>query len=228
MDEERGLFRMPTNDAYEALSTFSQTTLDSSNFFQNLARGKVSHRTLRQIMIQYFWWRNSFHQWFGVCIQKAPSFGRNPSVGHALEALASHIVEEVREDHYGLCQNFILQLGDDTLLPPWEVTEDYIASFPCRYGADQPFESALAALAGREIIAVSRNHRIRSALNAMRLPGDHPFWVIHETLEQEHFYHLWSVLPPHPDTLLEIAQEEIRLHVYFWENIWSVSRTLEN
>jgi heme oxygenase-like protein len=200
-------------------------TLSGSRFFTGLARGSHSLEHVRDVFSQYYWWRNRFHRWFGVCIARSEGFGTRAPIEFVLSELIEHIGEEIKGDHHGLCQRALRQLGvtDFAAIRPLPLTEAYTQSFIDRYACgDRSGEEALAALAGRELLAPKRNRMTIDALNQhYGIREGLEFFSLHEELEVEHFKGLWEAVGRYeacgPDRLVRAAQEEITLHMRFWD-----------
>jgi pyrroloquinoline quinone (PQQ) biosynthesis protein C len=87
-------------------------------------------------------------------------------------------------------------------------------------------EEALAALAGREIVAPTRNRLTINALSQhYGIASGLEFFNLHEELEIEHFKSLWGALvksySADAKLLVEAARTEIRMHVAFWDAIYN-------
>src|SRR5579859_2078268 len=86
-------------------------SLAASRFFSGLRDGTHDKDHVRAVFSQYYWWRNRFHRWFGVCIAKAPGFGTDTPTEFILSELIEHIEEEISGDHHGMCVTFMRELG---------------------------------------------------------------------------------------------------------------------
>ena len=210
------------------LQNFAEKALEESVFFNDLKAGSLSLSVLGKVFNQYYWWRNSFHQWFGLCILNTPSFGTDLSVGYVLKELAEHIQEEIRGDHHGLCVAFLNEIGikHPACEPIIATTRNYCDSFINRF-ADTRLEPelSLSALAGRELVTPKRNRIIIDSLNGKyKIKNRIEFLEIHEELEVEHFEGLWDVLinTYHADAgkIRRSAEIEILNHVHFWDEVY--------
>jgi pyrroloquinoline quinone (PQQ) biosynthesis protein C len=219
--------------AVEALSAVADVTnhvnnsLAKSKFFAGLKRGTHSIEHVRAVFSQYYLWRNQFHRWFGVCIAKSPAFGTSAPIEYVLSELTEHIEEEIKGDHHGMCKTFLKHLGVTNLaaIKPLAITTAYCDSFITRYiSPSKTGEEALAALAGRELVAPARNRISIDTLSAnYSLTEGLEFFTLHEELEVEHFKGLWEAVtkdyPGDTDELVKAAKDEITLHVKFWDDV---------
>ena len=202
-------------------------SLDRSRFFSGLKAGDHSLGHLQAVFGQYYWWRNRFHRWFGVCIAKAPGFGTEAATEFILSELIEHIEEEITGDHHGMCVTFLRELGltDLPAITPIQVTREYTDSFADRYmPAERSGEEALAALAGRELVAPARNRITIDALSqSYEVTKGLEFFSLHEELEVEHFKGLWEAVVKtysgKHEQLVEAAKTEVTLHVRFWDDV---------
>ena len=202
-------------------------SLDGSEFFRGLRGGEHSREHLAAVFSQYYWWRNRFHRWFGVCIAKTPGFGTAVPTEFVLSELIEHIEEEIKGDHHGMCQTFLRQLGvtDFAAIEPIAVTAAYTDSFADLYAcSDRTGEEALAALAGRELVAPKRNRITIDALSlAYGVREGLEFFSLHEELEVEHFKGLWDAVTKSyqgdPQQLVAAAKHEVARHVKFWDDV---------
>lgn len=211
------------------LAAVADRTLQASAFFGGLRTGRYDLEQVRDVFGQYYLWRNRFHQWFGVCIVRSPAFGIGVDTSYILSELAHHIEEEISGDHHALCRTFLDSLGVDTsAVAALPVTDAYCRSFIGRYlDPDRTGEEALAALAGRELVAPARNRLIVDALSRhYGVTEGLEFFDLHEDLEAEHFEGLWDALTrtrsAAPTLLFEAARSEIVDHVRFWDDVLDV------
>lgn len=203
------------------------TSLDRSRFYSGLQAGTHSLDHLRAVFGQYYWWRNRFHRWFGVCIAKAPGFGTEAPTEFVLSELIEHVEEEIKGDHHGMCVRFLRRLGISDLasIQPIPQTRAYTDSFAERYMCtDRSGEEALAALAGRELVAPRRNRITIDAFSQIYgIKDDLEFFSLHEELEVEHFKGLWDAVSKtyagNPEQLVAAAKDEISHHVRFWDEV---------
>jgi hypothetical protein len=214
-------------DVVDDLTNHIAWELERSTFFSALSAHNLTLGHVRDVMSQYYLWRNAFHRWFGVCIAKSPPFGTTFDTPYVLAELAEHIQQEITGDHLGMCQRFLSAIGVtlDVTIEPIPVTVRYIDSYAARFlNGESSFEEALAALAGRELVAVHRNQLISRVLSdQFRVdPRDLEFFHLHEDLEEEHFKGLWNaVLKSHNDAtrLTDSAKRAISEHIHFWDEV---------
>src|SRR5262245_21433228 len=84
--------------------------LGESTFFSQLTANKLNNDALKYVFGQFYLWRNKFHTWFGLAIEKSGTC----TVGETKEALitlAEHIIIEMRESHDLQYRQFLLDLG---------------------------------------------------------------------------------------------------------------------
>jgi Iron-containing redox enzyme len=202
--------------------------LERSSFFSALRQNRLSLNHVRNVMSQYYLWRNAFHRWFGVCIAKSPPFGTEFDTPYVLAELAEHIEQEITGDHLGMCQKFLSAIGvrSDAAIEPIPPTLRYIDSYADRFlDRNSSFEEALAALAGRELVAVQRNKLIYRALSEHYhvAPEALEFFRLHEELEEEHFKGLWdAVVKTYRDDTAHLhasARSAISAHIDFWDEV---------
>ena|SRR5437763_4377884 len=209
------------------LTDHVERALGESVFFRGLGEGKHSLDHLRRVFSQYYWWRNRFHRWFGVCIAKSEGFGTRAPIEFVLTELIEHIEQEITGNHHGLAQRFLQRLGvtDCLSIRPVAVTSAYTDSFIERYAcSDRTGEEALAALAGREMVAPRRNRITIDALGqAYGIRDGLEFFSLHEELEEEHFKGLWEAVSRYVDhgldRLVLAAKDEISGHLRFWDDV---------
>lgn len=208
------------------LTTTADDELAGSTFFDGLRTGAHRLDDVRRVFGQYYLWRNGFHRWFGVCIARSPAFGTAADTPFILAELAEHIEQEIEGDHHALCLTFLGAFGVDVdEVRPLAVTDAYGRSFVDRYmDPATTGEEALAALAGRELVAPARNRLIVDALSGhYGVDRGLEFFDLHEELEAEHFRGLWRALTKtasvDPARLLEAARFEIVEHVRFWDDV---------
>lgn len=102
---------------------------------------------------------------------------------------------------------------------------DYTDSFEREYIHEGgSFEEALAALAGRELVAPERNHiTIECLSNLYDIKQGLSFFELHEELDVEHFKGLWNAVTKdykgNPDILEKAAKKSIIEHISFLDNI---------
>ena len=212
----------------ESLNSYVRDRLAESDFFSDLSAGQIHPDDVRDIFGQYYLWRNRFHRWFGICVAKSAAFGDALNVPRVLGELITCLEQEIRGNHHGLALSFLAALGIDdpahiTALP---VTESYAESFlRCYFSSDRTGDEALAALAGRELVAPGRNEIIISALSShYGVTSSLEFFSVHTDLEVEHFRALWEALAhdtkADAERLIEAARLEIWEHVTFWDDVY--------
>lgn len=208
------------------LTAAVDSELARSRFFSGLREGRHGIDQVGAVFGQYYLWRNVFHRWFGVCIARSPAFGSGRHAPYILSELAHHIDEEISGDHHAMCRTFLDAIGvDATSVEALPVTQAYCDSFVTRYmDPERTGEEALAALAGRELVAPARNRMIIDALST-RYGVDRglEFFGLHEELEEEHFEGMWDALSTSkgvdPRRLVDAAKVEIVDHVQFWDDV---------
>lgn len=210
--------------AADNLVNFIQESLENSSFFNNLKTGNHTIEHLQNVFGQYYLWRNRFHRWFGVCIAKSNPFGTEFCIDKILLELTEHIEEEIKQDHHGLCLEFLKDIGitSPELIELLPITENYSDSFIMRFQSPSTsFEDAIAALAGRELVAPFRNRIISDAMLNCYGKDTLYFWKLHESLELEHFNGFWKNIlnENNEENLINAAKNEIREHIQFWDNI---------
>ena len=212
----------------ESLNSYVRDRLAESDFFSDLSAGQIHPDDVRDIFGQYYLWRNRFHRWFGICVAKSSAFGDAVNVPRVLGELITCLEQEIRGNHHGLALSFLAALGidDPARIAALPVTESYAESFlRCYFSADRTGDEALAALAGRELVAPSRNEIIISALSRhYGLTSGLEFFSVHTDLEAEHFRALWEALAhdtkADAERLIEAARLEIWEHVTFWDDVY--------
>ena len=164
---------------------------DSSSFFAVLAAGNASPPLLQYVFLQYLFFRDQLHRWFGLCIMRAPSCS-DPHQKSAIMALTDHVFTDLRDNHELMYEEFLRLLGVDEAArrraTPSAASSAYMRSFVDEFAAERhDFYSALAALSGRELCVALRNRRLLSQYFVPR-GLEQPAWlVLHSELEAEHF-----------------------------------------
>lgn len=212
----------------KSLESYARARLAESDFFSDLSAGRVPPEHVRDVFGQYYLWRNRFHRWFGICVAKIAPFGDALNVPRMLGELITCLEQEIKGNHHGLALSFLGALGvdDPAHLATLPVTESYAESFlRCYFSAERSGDEALAALAGRELVAPGRNEIIISALSEhYGVESGLEFFSVHTDLEVEHFRVLWEALAhdtkADPERLLEAARMEIWEHVTFWDDVY--------
>ena len=210
-------------DTVTVLNSFSEMALEKSPFFSDLKSGGVQKEHLIDAFSQYYYWRNSLHKWFGTCVADAPAISDDnfQQVNQILTILCEHILEDF--NHYGMLRDFLSRVGvDPDNVKPTTATIAYLRSFNERF-SPASFEMAVAALAGRELLASYRSKIILSALLTTYKVQDVTFWNAHVEAEEEHFRAMWKplmVLTKDEPKLLKAAQGEIDRHIQFWDDLY--------
>ena len=220
----------------KSLESYARDRLAESDFFSALSAGQVQPEHVRDIFGQYYLWRNRFHRWFGVCVVRSSPFGGARNAPRALGELIACLDQEIKGDHHGLALSFLTALGidDPACIAALPVTESYAESFLCCYfSAARTGDEALAALAGRELVAPGRNKIIISALSEhYGVTSGLEFFSVHTDLEVEHFRALWEALAhdtkTDPQRLIEAARVEIWEHVTFWDDVYFTIRQAQH
>ncbi len=207
---------------------YCHQALDQSRFFGLLKAGGVTPRLMQYVFLQYHYWRDRLHQWFGLCIVKAGSC-TDSDQKTALLSLADHTFTDLQDGHSELYVEFLhaLGLGDAAiaLAQRSPATTAYERSFfdDFGYGTDNFYE-ALAALSGRELCVSVRNAKLlQSYFDARNLK--HPTWLsLHAELEVNHFQD--SIRPvlmcyegdaTKLTSVLQAVERGIDRHVHYFE-----------
>jgi thiaminase len=170
---------------------YCDEVLDRSRFFCLLKDYAITPPMMQYAFLQYYFWRDRLHQWFGLCIVKADSC-TDPDHKSAIMSLADHTFTDLQDDHSQMYVEFLHELGlSDTEIVAARrsaATASYERSFfdEFGYGTDNFYE-ALAALSGRELCVSIRNARLlQSYFDARSIK--HPTWLsLHAELEVNHF-----------------------------------------
>ncbi|SDC47850.1 hypothetical protein SAMN04488112_108167 [Melghirimyces thermohalophilus] len=175
---------------------------------------------MKAIFGQYYFWRNTLHRWFGLCIAKSPDYGKetDDATTAALKSLTDHILVDV-VSHFDMYKEFLDDIQVDTKsLVPNPITTEYNDSFFIRF-RDRSFEEATSALAGRELLSSIRSNIISESLINQYNFNKVKFWRAHEEPEEEHFRSMWNALTQsytNFEDLEKAAREEISEHVRYW------------
>ncbi len=212
----------------QSLESYVSDRLAESDFFSDLSAGRAHPDHVRDVFGQYYLWRNRFHRWFGMCVAKSAAFGDALNVPRVLGELITCLEQEISGNHHGLALSFLTALGidDPARIVALPVTESYAESFlRCYFSADRSGDEALAALAGRELVAPGRNEIIIGALSRhYGVTSGLEFFSVHTDIEVEHFRALWEALAHNTkadtERLLEAARVEIWEHVTFWDDVY--------
>jgi thiaminase len=171
---------------------YCHESLDRSRFFSLVKNGEIAPSSIQYAFLQYHFWRDRLHQWFGLCIVKAGSCS-DPHQKVAIMSLADHTFTDLQDGHSEMYVEFLheLGLGDDEIAASHRslATIAYERSFfeDFGYGTNNFYE-ALVALSGRELCVSIRNQLIlQNYFDARSLK--HPTWLaLHAELEIEHFH----------------------------------------
>ncbi|KAB8332678.1 iron-containing redox enzyme family protein [Scytonema tolypothrichoides VB-61278] len=170
---------------------YCHSVLDRSRFFCLLKTGNITPPMMQYAFLQYYFWRDQLHQWFGLCIVKAGSC-TDPDQKSAIMSLADHTFTDLQDDHNEMYVEFLHELGlSDTEIVAARrsaATASYERSFFDEFGYETDnFYEALAALSGRELCVSVRNARLlQSYFDARSMK--HPTWLsLHAELEVNHF-----------------------------------------
>ena len=218
----------------EVISTkaiaYCRESLDRSGFFTLLKTGTIAPSLIQYAFLQYHFWRERLHQWFGLCIVKAESC-LDPDQKGAIMALADHIFTDLRDGHNEMFLEFLYDLGlndaEIAAFQPSRATLSYGRSFFDDFGYDTSnFYEALAALSGRELCVAIRNRMILEFyFDAHGMQP--PTWLaLHAELEVEHFHDaIRPVLTHHAEDAAKIAdlmkavRRGIDRHVQYFEEM---------
>jgi pyrroloquinoline quinone (PQQ) biosynthesis protein C len=220
----------------KSLDSYARDRLIESDFFSALSAGQVQPEHVRDVFGQYYVWRNRFHRWFGLCVAKSAPFGDARNVPRVLAELIACLDQEIKGSHHKLALSFLTALGiaDPTRIEALPVTESYAESFlRCYFAPDRTGDEALAALAGRELVAPGRNQIIISAISEhYGVTSGLEFFRVHTDLEVEHFRALWEALAQDTKAdaqrLIEAARMEIWEHITFWDDVYFTIRQAQN
>lgn len=205
------------------------TALDRSRFFNQLNAGDITPSLMQYVFLQYHYWRDRLHQWFGLCIVKAGSC-TDPDQKSALLSLSDHIFTDLKDDHSEMFVKFLHELGlsndDIAASQRSKATTSYERSFFDEFGdGTDNFYEALAALSGRELCVSIRNTRIlHSYFDVRHL--QHPTWLsLHAELEVNHFQDsIRPVLLHYNDSdkltdVIKAVEQGIDRHVQYFEDL---------
>jgi thiaminase len=214
----------------ERTSEYCEAACDASRFFRLLAEQSLPPSLMQYTFLQYRFYRDQLHRWFGRCVVKAETCADRDQRA-AVMSLAEHLFVDLRDGHDFMYREFLGDLGvtDDEVeqSTPSSATRSYSASFLNDHGPDvSGLYEALAALSGREMCVAVRNGRLIQhyfAPRGLRAPT----WIeLHATLEVEHFH---AGLQPavsclHADpaalaTLLSAVERSIRRHTQYFDDL---------
>jgi thiaminase len=166
--------------------------LNRSRFFRMLRDGTITPALIQYAFLQYHFWRDRLHQWFGLCIVKADNCS-DPDQKTAIMALADHIFTDLRDSHEKMYVEFLHDLGlsDAEIVASRRsvATASYERSFFDDFGYEtKNFYEALAALSGRELCVALRNAIILQHYFDARTMKRPTWLALHAQLEVDHFY----------------------------------------
>ena len=207
---------------------YCHDVLDRSRFFGLLKAGAITPPMMQYAFLQYHFWRDRLHQWFGLCIVKAGSC-TDPDQKAAIMSLADHTFTDLQDGHSELYIDFLHELGlSDAAIAASQrsaATTSYERSFFDDFGYETDnFYEALAALSGRELCVSIRNARLlESYFDARHMK--HPTWLsLHAELEVNHFQDsLRPVLTRYEGdsakltSVIEAVERGIDRHVQYFE-----------
>jgi thiaminase len=209
---------------------YCHESLDRSRFFGLLQDGKVSPAMMQYVFLQYHFWRDRLHQWFGLCIVKAGSC-TDPHQKLAIMSLADHIFTDLKDDHSEMYLEFLHELGlgkkDIAASSRSAATIAYERSFFDDFGYEtNNFYAALVGLGGRELCVSIRNQRILQYYFDAQLLK-YPTWLaLHAELEVEHFHDtLRGAIACHANdpatitALMSAVERGIDRHVQYFEDM---------
>jgi hypothetical protein len=96
----------------ERTIAYCHEVLDRSRFFSLLKDGKMPPALMQYAFLQYHFWRDRLHQWFGLCILKAGSCS-DPHQKVAIMSLADHTFTDLQDGHSEMYVEFLHDLGLD-------------------------------------------------------------------------------------------------------------------
>jgi hypothetical protein len=212
----------------EILESYARDLLGQSTFFSALAAGQADPEHVRVVFGQYYLWHNRLHRWIGVCVAKSAPFDEGLNAPRVLGGLITFLRQEIKTDHHRSARSLLAALGisDPRRIEALAVTNSYAESFlRCYSSGDRTGGEALAALAGAELVAPSRNQIITSALgNHYGVTSGLEFFALDCDLETKHFRALWRALAQdykgQVAQLVEAARMEIWEHVTFWDDVY--------
>jgi len=219
------------------LNAFSTTAIaychesfNRSRFFKLLKNGEITPSLIKYAFLQYRFWRDRLHQWFGLGIVKAASC-TNPDQKAAIMSLADHIFTDLQDGHNEMYLEFLHDLGltqaEIQASQPSAATKSYERSFFDDFGYETTnFYEALAGLSGRELAVSVRNEIIlHDYFEAQKLKR--PTWLsLHAELEVDHFHD--AIRPGLTDSaedsakadhLMKAVERSIDRHVQYFEEM---------
>lgn len=205
-------------------------SLNQSRFFTLIKNQTITSSLMQYAFLQYRFWRDRLHQWFGLCIVKASSC-TDPDQKTALMSLADHIFTDLQDGHNEMYLEFLHELGlsevEIQATQPSAATKAYERSFFDDFGyGTENFDAALAALSGRELCVSVRNRVILQYYFDER-NIKHPVWLaLHAEVEMDHFYDaIRPTLSHHTEdateinTLIQSIHRGIDRHVQYFEEL---------
>ncbi|HTL89416.1 MAG TPA: iron-containing redox enzyme family protein [Leptolyngbya sp.] len=234
-DELRASVKVQEAEVTDRTIAYCQTALDRSRFFSQLKAGTMTPLLMQYVFLQYHYWRDRLHQWFGLCIIKAGSC-TEPDQKAALLSLSDHIFTDLQDGHSEMFIEFLHELGlsDDDIAASQRsgATASYERSFFADFGDGMDnFYEALAALSGRELCVSIRNARILQSYFDVR-KMKRPTWLsLHAELEVNHFQDsIRPVLAHHNhfnhsndsiqlDRVVKAIERGIDRHVQYFEDL---------
>jgi hypothetical protein len=213
----------------ESLTSYVRDRLAESYFFSALSAGEVPPSHVREVFVQYFLWRSSFHRWLDACVAKIAPSGDGLDAPRVPGELIERLAQEAKAGPRDLAPSFLASLGvdDPSRIAALPVTDAYAESFlRCYSPADRSGYEALAALAGRELSVPGRNEIIVSALpRHYGVTSGLDFFRPRAGFETEHFSKLWQAFARDSMAdfrqLIEAARLEIWEHIIFWDDVYS-------
>ncbi|MDF5722044.1 MAG: iron-containing redox enzyme family protein [Rhizonema sp. PD37] len=218
---------------------YCHSVIDSSRFFCLLKAGAIAPPLMQYAFLQYHFWRDRLHQWFGLCIVKAGSCTDSDQKS-AIMSLADHTFTDLQDGHSEMYVEFLHDLGlSDAEIAASQrsvATTAYERSFfdDFGYGTDNFYE-ALAALSGRELCVSVRNARLLQSYFDVR-GMKHPTWLsLHAELEVNHFQDsIRPVLTRYNEdsvklkSVIEAVERGIDRHIQYFEDLLHEYESLAN
>ena len=214
----------------ERTIAYCHQALDRSRFFTLLKNGEMSPPLMQYAFLQYYFWRDRLHQWFGLCIVKAGSCS-DPHQKVAIMSLADHTFTDLKDGHTEMYMEFLhdLELSDADIEASRRsaATVAYERSFFDDFGYETTnFYESLVALSGRELCVSIRNQRILASYFDAR-GMKHPTWLaLHAELEVEHFHDTFRAAltcyadnPAKIASLMSAVDCGIDRHVQYFEDL---------
>jgi thiaminase len=209
---------------------YCNESLARSRFFKMLKEGLITPSLMQYAFLQYRFWRDRLHQWFGLCIVKADNCS-DPDQKTAIMALADHIFTDLRDSHEKMYVEFLRDLGlsdaEISASRRSEATISYERSFFDDFGYETTnFYEALAALSGRELCVALRNIIILQHYFDARTMKRPTWLALHAELEVEHFHDAICPALTHYDgdsakivALMKAVEHGIDRHMQYFEDM---------